>query len=231
MLNKLGLDKNRYNRASEHMLGQNTVFYFEGLLDKNFYKNFQEINRFTLLQGGSCSKVIEKVSSRKNHYGIIDNDYKERSSCQIDRIFRINYYSIENIVLCEHSLFDNLRSLFETFLSDISHIDGMYLNIIPILERDENKRVTGFNVDFGEAIHDQYHEYVKVNITNIETFFRYFNVKRIVVKYGEFLNQTGIRISKNPLLDLHDKYKEKSVKAIFDTEEFIRFSNYDLYKH
>ena len=91
---------------------QNITIYIEGKTrDKMFYSGLEIFNKCNIIQKGSCSFVNSSVISNKHSLGIIDRDYdyKVKSS----RIFKIKYYSIENIMLIYNEHFKELRTIIK----------------------------------------------------------------------------------------------------------------------
>ena len=97
-----GLNERYYNIANSMNTG--LTIYFEGKCNKKFYANFNIFKKYTLLNGNSCYNIIKKVENNNNCIGIIDGDFDD--SKKGDKIFKIDFYSIENIVVIYHKLFN-----------------------------------------------------------------------------------------------------------------------------
>ena len=103
-----GLNKRYYDIANSMNTG--LTIYFEGECNKKFYANFDFFKKHTLLNGNSCSNIIKKAGNNDNCIGIIDGDFDD--SKIDDKIFKIDFYSIENIVVIYHKLFNELKKEF-----------------------------------------------------------------------------------------------------------------------
>lgn len=63
----MNYEKDKFEKGARGLLKGDKIFLVEGELNKAFYQNFPEIRKYTLKNGGSCSKIINEVCSFDNY--------------------------------------------------------------------------------------------------------------------------------------------------------------------
>lgn len=224
-------NREKYNRGKLHLVTQ-PIIYVEGNSNKFFYQQLNELRDKFVDNGGSCIQIKAKVESQSNSYGIVDHDYQEINH---EKLFPINFYSIENISLI---FIEELYNLRESILKNISEntleVVRLYKFHLNICFDKESKRVTNYNLVLtDQKHHDQYIEYITKNIISESTFMRYKDIKKIVERYVKFLKaKNGVKI--NHIIDLAENLPSKSINEIFDKATLERFNKVlqsDLFSH
>ena len=218
------LNKEKYFEIASKMVGNEKWIYVEGATNKAFYQNFSEINHIPISSGGSCGLIIDKVRQSKNAFGIIDNDY--RVDTQYDRIFNIDYYSIENIELIFHPILAGLKDeLCIKFHQDFRIAIFKCLDLV--VNRDENRRVSSFNIIYSIEEDSQYKGYLSSRLLSNAEFVRYKRLKNVVVKYIDFLKQINGRrtMPSSILLDTFNHLPTKTIADIFEKNTITRIKD------
>ncbi|WML50168.1 hypothetical protein RCG23_10270 [Neobacillus sp. PS3-34] len=208
----MNFDKEKYNRGKLKLVTQ-PIIYVEGKSNKIFYQQLEELQNKFIENGGNCSVIKTKVESQPNSYGIVDHDYAE--ICH-EKLFPINFYSIENISLIYINKFNHLNEIIVEYIKEHGielariHIPRLIINY------EENRRVKDYNLDLTSEKHqDQYIDYIENKIVCDTSFMRYKNLKKIVELYIKFIkNKYSERI--NYITDLVDFLPSKSIEDIFD---------------
>lgn len=219
--NDMNYDKEKYNRGKLQLVTQ-PIIYVEGETNKIFYQQLEELSDKFIESGGNCSAIKAKIESQSNSYGIIDHDYVEVSH---EKLFPINFYSIENISLIYIGKFGHLIEMIADFVKEHGvekvriHIPQLIINYE---ENGEIIRVKDYHVVLtSEKHHDQYMNYIENNIVCDDTFMRFKNLKKIVELYVKFVkNKYSDRI--NYITDLIDHLPTKSIEFLFDASTLHR---------
>ena len=220
----------KYTRGSDKMLRNEIRIFVEGGLNKAFYSQFSEINKNMIENNGSCSKIIKKVSESENYFGIIDNDFRLKGEFVEDRVFRIDYYSIENIVILNHSKYVKLREKLDNILNSVSITDYAKNKLDVNILRIKN-RPTDFKFESIAQHHPQYHSYITSQILDASSYYKYMDLKKCVTTFMKYIHEKEGSFKNKHILELYDNLQDKTIKSIFDDREFIRISNSLLQNH
>lgn len=214
----MNYDKSKYDRGKSHLVTQ-PILYVEGNTSKIFYQQLIELQDKFVENGGSCSAIKIKVKNDTTSFGIIDSDY---SIVAQDRIFPIDYYSIENISLVHITeLIDLKKSLINYVLTYKLSKVRLYKTIFDVF-RDENNRVKEYKINLGaQKHHSQYNSYIANNIVCEMTFLRYKDLKTVVEKYVKF-HKSMYSEKINYISELADYLPSKSIKEIFNSHNLER---------
>lgn len=201
-----------FNKYIDASLGMTKVLFVEGYLDSLFYSKFKETFSFVLHYDSSgVSDLLRLHGEHENSYAIIDRDYTE--SYNIPRVYCIDFYSIENIILKHHKLFDNLKKRLEKI--NLSYfINRDYIYNIEVFIDDQD----GINILRGTTIHEQYKSYILKKINDNDKFLKYFNLKKIVNAFKKKTARKNKKLSKLfHVLDLYEGESFASIYDLFDT--------------
>lgn len=205
---------NKFRKGSAK-LNMRTIFV-EGHLDKKIYTCFTFISdlnniNFEVLNGG-CGNIKSTLEESTNYYAIIDNDYREISPHP--RAARINYYSIENILLKHHDKFAELKKIIKKHIEE-NGIGNIRLNKIKLTA---NKNLVSYT-----RINKEFHQYLKRQIKTFEQFINYSNLKEIVNSFDKNeCNYKTINISY--IKELKELCKN-SIKPIISTKDYPNISH------
>ncbi|WP_433745938.1 hypothetical protein [Falsibacillus pallidus] len=217
----MNYNREKYNRGKLHLVTQ-PIIYVEGKSNKFFYQQLNELKDKFVDNGGSCIQIKLKVESQTNSYGIVDHDYQKITH---EKLFPINFYSIENISLIFIRELNNLKESIINYISENTlEVVRLYKSHLNICFDTVTKRVTNYNIVLtDQKHHDQYIEYITRNIISESTFMRYKDIKKIVERYVKFLKvKHGVKI--NHIIDLAENLPSKSINDIFDNETLERFN-------
>lgn len=189
-----GIDKNK------------KIIFTEGKQDRYFYSNFDELVRDFQVHPtdtehlGSKNKVIEKTLESPYFFSIVDSDYEGVHNCS--RVWCINYYCIENIILV-HSTFDfnHLKSEIISFFKNHTE-NAKYCNLSFSHVCDLSTKKDIFIAD-SESIHDkihpQYYSYVENYITCENTYLRFGNFKNSIINFHK--HNCGYKRNRNFIIN------------------------------
>ena len=171
------------NHLAEEMLpSSDKKIFFEGEINKKYYQNIALFRRYTLENGGSCSNIKRKVSQNSAFYGVIDGDFLKED---LERIYQIDFYSIENIILIYHddlaSYLTFLKSILENHFRSEKTIRHRLIQNIDCKDR--------FAIKKDLKINPQFYDYIDEKIIDELTFLKYMDLKKIVDSYMSFLKQ------------------------------------------
>lgn len=213
-----GLKERYYDIANSMNTG--LTVYFEGECNKKFYANFDVFKKHTLLNGNSCSNIIKKAGNNDNCIGIIDGDFDD--SKIDDKIFKIDFYSIENIVVIYHKLFTELKKEFLHPLFLKHKITRKHIQV------KTNNYNQNFELEFGKEIDDQYHKYINKKVKNENDYIKYMNLKKVVNKFSKYkinctnTNKEDKNIYRNYIETLFDYMNNCNINVLFSNSEFSR---------
>ncbi|WP_285141552.1 hypothetical protein [Lactococcus petauri] len=199
-----GYDPQRYKNNVEKMFDCNLVVYAE---DPEFYKYFFKPNTIMDPIGLSCDKVRQYVTKtgNKNVIGIVDGDFND--SVEHNNLFKIDYYSIENLLLYKH---EKLNS----FKNEIIH----YVE----LERVSKNRLSiSFNGDEyclhkdTRKIAEHFLDYINRKIDSSDKYVKYMDLKELVNAHLKYFK-------KNYKSTLHTQIK---INDIFSESEGDRLKS------
>lgn len=218
-------DSSKYKDISQKMSG--ITFLFEGKVNKKYYQKIPFFRPFTLDNGGSCSNIINKVSTSltENIHGVIDGDFERKD---IQRIYQIDYYSIENICLIYNDQFKELREIITNYYPSHTKYKRIVANI----------NSGSFTLEADNDIESIFHDYIDEISINVEIFMRYMDLKEVVDSYSRYrIKQNNTSKNSPPLSGLDrdnvkaenkffKKYIENAVtivmEQLFKEEDFVR---------
>lgn len=216
-------DREKYGRGAGALLQGNIVIFVEGKSNKLFYQNFDDLKRFSIMlpeQGGSsCLNIKSKVKENLNWYCILDKDYSDGEDDQL-RVFFLNYYALENIVLLNHPKFMVLQEKLIEFMDnqDFNECKLKLLNIQYNRNKRENKEYS--IIELGH-IHIQYHNYINNIVENHMHYMQYISVKKIIETFDSYLAQkTENHRKRRYFEELYSKLKEQSFKYLFNDYQY-----------
>ncbi|MED3396729.1 MULTISPECIES: hypothetical protein [Bacillus cereus group] len=217
----MNYDREKYDRGKSKIITQPIIFV-EGRSNKIFYQQLNELKDKFIENGGNCTQVKEKVESQNNYYGIVDHDYLEHSH---EKLFPINFYSVENIALIYINELEDLRVSIRKYI-ETNELKAIILHKphLEIFFDKESKRVKEFNIILTkQKHHDQYGKYITNNILSEITFMKYKDLKKVVELYVKFYKlKNGEKI--NHIFDLAKHLPAKSIEEIFDQTTLDRFT-------
>lgn len=163
-----------YLEGFEALNKKSLVIYAE---DPEFYSCYITPKATFYPTGMSCGKIREHIKKSSNTHvvGIVDGDFND--DFEHENLFKINFYSIENIALCHHKSLVRLKNkvceyVHENFDKKFSlkiSFDGEEFN----LSKDGNR------------IDRQYDVYLSRKIKSVGDYIVYMNLKEIVLAYGK----------------------------------------------
>ncbi|MDI0274408.1 hypothetical protein QGQ84_12485 [Bacillus safensis] len=213
-------DKEKYNKGKKKLITQ-PIIYVEGYTNKIFYQQLNELKENFIENGGNSSEIRKKVDSEINCYGIVDHDYTHITH---EKIFPINFYSVENISLIYIKELDDLRNALIKYIDDNTlELARLHLPNLNIQYDKNSKRVTTYELVLTERKHhNQYEEYIAEKVISNSAFMKYTNIKKVVEKYIKFYKRKyGVKI--NHIIDLADYIPSKTIKMIFSENTLNRF--------
>lgn len=160
------------NHLAEEMLpSSDKKIFFEGEINKKYYQNIALFRRYTLENGGPCSNIKRKVSQNSAFYGVIDGDFLKED---LERIYQIDFYSIENIILIYH---DDLAS-YLTILKRIlkNHFRSEKTIRHRLIQNTDCKDRFALKKDL--KISPQFYDYIDEKIIDELTFLKYMDLKK-----------------------------------------------------
>ena len=166
-----GYESQRYKNIVENMSDPSLVVYAE---DPEFYKYFFKPDTIMDPIGLSCDKVREYVTKtgNTNVIGIVDGDFND--SFEHNNLFKIDYYSIENMLLCNHEKLNSFKSDVIFFVNQ-KNIKIRKLSI----KFDDKKHF----LHESTTIEKQFHDYVNEKITSSDYYVKYMDLKDVVNAY------------------------------------------------
>ncbi|MDU5765256.1 MAG: hypothetical protein E6Z94_01640 [Streptococcus salivarius] len=169
-------------QAGKMLPSTDKKIFFEGKTNKKYYQKIELFRKYTLDTGGPSSNIKKIVSQNSKFYGVIDGDFFNEN---LDRIYQIDFYSIENIVLSYHGILGfHLLSLVE-LLKDYFKSEQKIRHRL-ILTKDSHQC---FAIEKELKIDSQFYDYIDEKIIDEETFLKYMDLKKIVGSYMVILKQ------------------------------------------
>lgn len=182
------MDVNNYNtvkyRSGAAKLGKKFV-YVEGKSNKFFYQELYELKSVIVRPGGSCINIKNTVSESQNFFGIIDNDYYFHEV--VDRIYTIDYYSLENVVIENIPEFNDLKEGLISFYKNDN--DSARFKKLKCNHLKKDNRVVSFELKVGKRHHEQYDVYIRSRILSEQSFLKYKDLKGTLNEYYSFYKQ------------------------------------------
>ncbi|MGA5696767.1 hypothetical protein ACPCHU_19455 [Bacillus bombysepticus] len=216
----MNYDREKYNKGKMKLITQPLIFV-EGNSNKIFYQQLNELKNKIIENGGDCIQIKKRVESQTNCYGIVDHDYLDHSH---EKLFPINFYSVENISLIYIDKLEDLRLSIHKYIYT-NEFEEIILQkpFLKMLFDKESKRVIDFNIILtNQKHHDQYKTYITKNIMSETTFMKYKDLKKVVELYIRFYKlKNSEKI--NHIFDLAQHLPKKSIEDIFDEATLDRF--------
>lgn len=235
-----GYEKNRYDKSAVSLYPTVLTIFVEGEANKKFYSSFKkfenqncnvrvgnEINN----KGNSCNNIINIINdiSSKNCIGIIDGDFNDSEIH--NKIFKIDFYSIENIVVIYHKLFHELFTILkEEFLPPFFSNHKIIRKSIQAKTTNRNQN---FDLEFEkDDIDNQYHEYIDKKINNEDDYIRYMNLKKVVDKFSIYkincrnTNKEDKKIYRKYIETLFNYMNDSHISEIFSNSEYKRINKF-----
>ncbi|MGJ9458519.1 hypothetical protein [Oceanobacillus sp. CF4.6] len=214
-------NREKYNRGKMKLVTQ-PIIYVEGRTNKIFYQQLKELKDKFIDNGGNCIQIKEKVESQSNSYGIVDHDYLDINH---ERLFPIDFYSVENISLTYIEELDDLRdSIIKYIKENKIEVVRLHKPHLKICLDKEIKRVTNYHIELTDIKHhEQYIKYISKSIISDCTFIKYKDIKKMVEQYVKFYN-AKFSVKINYIIDLAGYLPSKSINVIFDDTTLDRLN-------
>ena len=230
-----GYERNRYNKSAVLLYPTVLTIFVEGETNKKFYSNFQELenqncnirvgNEFNN-RGNSCNSIINIINdiSNENCIGIIDGDFDD--SKIHNKIFKIDFYSIENIFVIYHELFDELKKEFLYPFFSNHKIIRKHIQV------NTNNFNQNFELKSGNPIDNQYYKYIDKKINNENDYIKYMNLKKVVDKFSKYkincknINKEDKKIYRKYIETLFDYMNGCNISILFNDSEYKRVNQF-----
>lgn len=220
-------DKKKYMKGSYVLL--NSGIFVEGKSNKLFYSKFREIKLPIVtpldMQCGAnnCSNIVKIIRDNPNSkfYGVIDGDFV-RDHVLIERIFILNYYSLENLVLLNHNKFSKIKEELENFIIK-KGIEYCRLKLFDITFDREKYEYT---IQELNNIQEQHYDIISKRVNTPSDYLKYISVKKLVESFDTYLSiRRDIKHKKRKYFEeLYDELSDRSFKALFSE---IQHNNID----
>ena len=172
-----------FESLSEEMLpSSDKKIFFEGEKNKKYYQNIALFRSYTLESGGPSSNIKRKVSENSAFYGVIDGDFFKED---MERIYQIDFYSIENIILIYHDDLASYLTILKRILKNYFRSEKTIRH--RLIRNTDCKDCFSLKKDL--EISPQFYAYIDEKIIDELTFLRYMDFKKIVDSYMSFLKQ------------------------------------------
>ena len=168
------INKSDYLDGAEKLIGQDKLIIYAE--DPEFYSCYITPKTTVFPEGMSCDQVRQRVihNGNMNAVGIVDGDFND--SIEHDNLFKINYYSIENIALYHHRSMNELKNKIVDFLAS---------NLQNKLRLDISFDNGNFHLKHGEKISKEFNKYVDRKIKDAESYILFMDLKEVVLCYGK----------------------------------------------
>lgn len=209
--------KNRYTNAVGKIASKKIIYVEGNRIDKLLYQNLECFKGHIIEPKGSCINVINQVDLNLNSLGVIDKDYNIRSNH--DRVFITNYYSIENVQLCNDKRIWKLKVLLLKLGLFSFFRRVKYYKLKSRTYFDKSKGTWRYKVEKGpEKHHEQFNKYIFWRIRSYYRFIKYKELKKTVQDYNKYhKNINGI---KDKVWYIHDLYLFVEDKKVFKSSEY-----------
>ncbi|MBV7364634.1 MAG: hypothetical protein E7G23_01000 [Streptococcus mitis] len=173
-MNTFDINKADYFDGVEKLIGQDKLIIYAE--DPEFYSCYITPKTTVFPEGMSCDQVRQRVihNGNMNAVGIVDGDFND--SIEHDNLFKINYYSIENIALYHHRSMSELKNKIVDFLTS---------NLQNKLRLDISFNHEDFHIKHGKKISREFNEYVDRKIKDAESYILFMDLKEVVLRYGK----------------------------------------------
>ncbi|NLQ42967.1 hypothetical protein D3845_00920 [Streptococcus mutans] len=204
-------------KADKMLPSSDKVFLFEGKVNKKYYQKIDYFRPYRLENGGSCSNIVKKVLENKLFHGVIDGDFEHKN---FERIYQIDFYSIENIILIYNSEFKKLVKILKKYYKDNETIRKRLVQ-----DTSKNK----FSIRADKPIEKTFHKYIDETINDENTFLKYMDLKKLANSYSNFIiKQNSLKVRDGLLTSEEErKIKEKNIflKKYIDNSRVIDLNN------
>lgn len=212
-------DKSKYEKGTHSLIEDIEAIFVEGKSNKLFYSCFEEIKHIPILtpldknQGScSCGNIKKLIKKNLKWHAILDGDFNT-SKTSLDRVYHLNYYSIENIVLIHHPKFKEIKNELQKLINK-KGIKNCFNKRYTISK--EKGRSDKFEIIESKKIHPHHQQYLKNNITSSLLYIQHMPVKNIIEAFDSFLTSKIDGHKKREYLrELHDKLNNKSLLNLF----------------
>ena len=145
--------------------------------DPEFYSCYLTPKTTVYPGGMSCDRVRHHVksSSNENIAGIVDGDFDDE--VEHPNLFKIDYYSIENIALRHHKTMEALKQKIYDYLK--TNFDNKFRLKISF---DSNKFTV---LKHDQRISRNYYQYLNRKIIDADSYINYMDIKEVVNAYGK----------------------------------------------
>lgn len=209
------IDIEKYHKGAMALNEGNVIILVEGASNKLFYSKFNEIKHIAIFRpldldkgSNSCINIKSLIKENDGWCAILDKDFQDYTQ---DRIFNLDYYSLENVVLCHHKKFNEL---YRDISSLIEKNVGDYRNKrLTIKVLDEGKRS---EIIILSETHLQFSDYVEKTIVDSVSYLKYMDVKKIVEVFDSLLTTKISGHKKRKYFEeLYDELNDKSLLNLF----------------
>lgn len=168
------INKSDYLDGVEKLIGQDKLMIYAE--DPEFYSCYITPKTTVYPEGMSCDQVRKRVidTGNVNVIGIVDGDFND--FIEHDNLFKINYYSIENVALCHHKSMGELKNKIADFLTK---------NLQNKLRLDISFGHEDFHIKHGNKIPREFNKYVNRKIKDAESYILFMDLKEVVLCYGK----------------------------------------------
>lgn len=224
-------DANKYEKGAQTLLEKNTVIFVEGKSNKLFYAQFNEISHIPVLtplernEGtSSCNHIKKLVKKNAFWHAILDGDFN-LSNILDERVYYIDYYSLENIVLENHSFFEELKYAFERFIDE----NGLSICQNEIYSIKIDRENSTYEITKHKNIDSQYKNYINSKIKNSSHYIKYMPVKKLICSFDSFLPTKHKGYKKNCYFqNLYNELSNKSLLNLFSNTDNKHYDNFKL---
>ena len=168
---KISLDTIIDPEIENEMTPNSIVIYAE---DPEFYRYYVTPNSMVSMEKLDCVKVRELVKRGSSGVlGIVDGDFDD--SFEHEHLFKIDYYSIENVVLIYHKGVHKLKEEALIYLED--SLDKKYR----ISHTRDGDNIT---IKKSSRIDSSFDNYVRRKIIDKDSYIRYMDLKHFVNSFS-----------------------------------------------
>lgn len=175
-------NKSDYLDGAEKLIGQDKLMIYAE--DPEFYSCYITPQTTVYPEGMSCDQVRKRVidTGNVNVVGIVDGDFND--SFEHENLFKINYYSIENVALYHHRSMGELKNKIVDFLTN---------NLENKLRLDISFDNEDFHIKHGNKISSEFTNYVNRKIKDAESYILFMDLKKVVLCYGKNKNKASFK--------------------------------------
>lgn len=188
------------------------VIYAE---DPEFYRYYVSPSSMVSMEKLDCNKVRELVKRNVSGViGIVDGDFDDKD--EHENLFKLDYYSIENVVLIYHKGVKQLKENTLNYLEN--NLDKKYR--IYHTRDGENITIKKFS-----RIDSRFDSYVRRKIIDKFSYIRYMDLKNYVNSYSSQNYQktlpTQVKFEELFSQDSFERFVDVFTKFCGDTDDII----------